>query len=691
MTRTTHLSLRLIAIPTLVAALLAAQAGTVLAEPPPRLGGPVTDLSGVLEGDTGEVEDAIDRTLEGSDVQVWVLFVNSTDDLTAGDYAEETARLNSFGVNDALLLVAIEDRSDFIWLADALRDEITDDELDAIIVEALEPRLQDGAFAEAASSTVEAIGAARSTQAATPPPDPEPVPEPPPDAEPDPGEGGGIGLTTILFVGLIVAGGVLIYRWFRGRAADEERDRRTGQLAREANSSLLETDERVRDAVQEVGFVEAQYGPTEVEPLRTAVASAREELKAAFVIRQRLDDSVPEDPPTREALLREILERVGRANAALDAQTERIRQLRDLERDAPTILAGLPDRITDVEARLPAGDAAIERLAGYAASAWAPIKGNVVEARKGLSGARAAVEQGTAALAAKDTARAAAATRTALEGVTGAEGLLEAIDRLVATIAAAQDRIPAELAEADQDLLDARTAAAQAGDPGLAQRLTAAERTLQAARTAAAVRPADPVAALSQATEAHRAADEVLLAAKQGVAERQRLIATADSSIRTASIAVDRAADFIASRRRGVGRGARTRLAEAERHLADAGALQATDPALAAQAASRAERLANEAYRLAGDDFNDWDQGGPGYGVRRGGQGDLAGAILGGILGGVLSGGTGGGGWGGSPWGGSGGGRGSGGFPGWGGGGGFGGGGLGGGGFGGGGGRGGRW
>ena len=163
-------------------------------------------------------------------------------------------------------------------------------------------------------------------------------------------------------------------------------------------------------------------------------------------------------------------------------------------------------------------------------------------------------------------------------------------------------------------------------------------------------------------------------------------------------MAVDRAADFIASRRRGVGRRARTRLAEAERNLQTAAALQPTDPGGALTTARTAERLANEAYQLAAEDFNDWDQGGPGWGQRQGGENDLAGAVIGGIIGGILSGGgTGGGGWGGSPWGG--GGRGSGGFPGWGGGGGFGSGGFGGGGglggLGGGGGggrsRGGRW
>ena len=50
------------------------------------------------------------------------------------DYAQRTADVNSLGVDDALLVVAMDDRTDYIWVSDSL-DEITDDELDTILVE----------------------------------------------------------------------------------------------------------------------------------------------------------------------------------------------------------------------------------------------------------------------------------------------------------------------------------------------------------------------------------------------------------------------------------------------------------------------------------------------------------------------------------------------------------------------------
>ena len=691
MIRTTPLILRAVVLAALVLGLLAVWTVPASAEPPPALEGPVTDNAGVL--DVAEVTAAIERTLDEDGVQAWVLFVDTTDGQPATEYASETFRINSMGADDVLLLVAIEDRTDAIWVPEGLAEEVTPEEVDAIIAGELEPRLRDGDFTGATVASVEALGEANRT------PEEEPAPPVEPGGTPAPAEdgGGALGfLLPLLFIGLIVGGAFLVIRAVQGRGEAEERDRKTGALARDANSLLISTDERIRDAAQEVDFVEAQYGPAEVEPLRQAVTQARDELKQSFEIRQRLDDAEPEDSATREQMLREIVERLTRAHAVLDGQTERIRQLRDLERDAPETLAALPDRIDAVEGRLPAGEIALKTLDRYAPSASQTVRGNVVEARKGLSGARDAVANGTASLQAGDTAKAASATRLALEGVTGAAGLLDAIDRLAASIAAAEQQLPGALEEADTDLADARATASETGlEPGnpIASRLSEAERALAAARASAGASPADPAAALSKATEAQRLADGVLAAAREEVATRQRVEAAATASIRTAASAVDRAADFVGTRRPGVGRGARTRLAEAERNLADAEALQRTDPALAVQAAERAERLANEAYRLADDDFNDWDQGGPGWGQRRGGSGggDVAGAILGGIIGGILSGGgTGGGGWGGSPWGGSGGSRG-GGSPGWGGGGGFGSGGFGGGGGGGGFGRGGRW
>jgi hypothetical protein len=121
----------------------------------------------------------------------------------------------------------------------------------------------------------------------------------------------------------------------------------------------------------------------------------------------------------------------------------------------------------------------------------------------------------------------------------------------------------------------------------------------------------------------------------------ERLTRALDEAMFTARSRVRSVSDFIDTRRGIVGPEARTRLAEAVRHIGAADAKRSTDPAEAIAHANGASMLAAQAQSLASADVQNAQQSymGP-YG--RGGGGNM-GAILGGILiGNVLSGGLGG-------------------------------------------------
>lgn len=634
----------------------------------PRLEGAITDLTGALAGASGQIESALDTVRAESGVQLFVLFVPTTDDLTATEFVDEAARLNSLGGDDALLLVALEDRTDAIWVSNAL--PITDAEINDVIVEALEPGLRDGDFPDAVIAAAQALGRAAvdvPPPLQTDPVDPGgPVVTAPPVSPTEPA-GSGLGLLGLVGMVLLALGVVSVAVWGASRVASwreaEERDRRTGKLARETNARLIAMDDRIRAAGQETGFVEAQFGAEEAAPLHAAVAAAKAELGGAFEIRQRLDDDQPEDPPTREQMLNEIIERLGRAASALDAQSKRIDDLRNLEREAPSILASLPDQVVAQEARLPAAASLLRELASrYAEPAWAAVRGNVEEATKGLAGARAAIERGKAAVTSGGAGANGPARQivVAQQGIAGAKSLLDAVEAATRTIHDAEAAIDDQLAAAADDIDAARAAVPRdrpAGTPPRDGEFDAAEAALRSARTAARVLPPEPIGAGRAAAESARLAAELLAAVRADVEQEARFVAALDATFRAANAEVDRAADFIETRRSGVGRRARTRLAEAERLLAAAEAARDGDPKRAMSDAKRADELAGEAYSLASQDFARWDQprgGGGGGGGSDGSQ--IAGAILGGIIGGILSGGgrRGGGGWGGSPWGSSG-------------------------------------
>jgi uncharacterized membrane protein YgcG len=619
----------------------------------------------VLAGGTDEINAALASLQQDAGVQLFVLFVSTTGSLTSTEFADETARVSSLGGDDALLVVAVDDRTDAIWVSNAL--SITDAEINTVIVDALEPSLREGDFTGAVVATAKAIGSAATDVPVPATPSPTkpsgPIATESPVINPPARGDNGLGLLGLVGIVLLGLGVVSVVVWGAARVAAwreaEERDRRTGKLAREANAQLIALDDRIRAADQEAGFVDAQFGADEAAPLRAAVAAAKGELGGAFEIRQRLDDDQPEDPPTREQMLNDILERLGRAGAALDAQAKRIDELRNLEREAPSILAALPAQIADQEARLPAAADQLQQLTTtYAQPAWAAVRGNVAEATKGLAGARAAIERGNAAVASGGAGAGGPARQIVIaqQGIAGARSLLDAVDVAARTIHDAETALPGQLDAAAADIAAARTATPKDrpdGTPPHDKEFDAADASLRTARAAAAARPPEPIGAGRSAAEAARLAAQLLATVRADAEQQARFVAALDATFRAAHAEVDRAGDFISTRSGGVRRRARTRLAEAQRLLDAAEAGRDANPRQAMADAKRADDLAGEAYSLATQDFGRWDQPGSG---RPSGDNQIAGAILGGIIGGILSGGgnRGGGGWGGSPWGSSG-------------------------------------
>ena len=631
-------------------ALLLSLASPASAADAPKLTGQLTDQTGVLAGHRTEITTALDRLQRDHDVQLWVLFTNTTGGTSITAYADQVAAVNSLGVNDALLVVAIDDRTDSIWISNGLT-KISNDEIDAIIGQRVEPQLAAGNYSAAVIGAADGLGEAAGGTV--------PVGTPSvtqrPGAQPSSDTGGSVA-TGIIAALLIVAGVYIVIVFYlrrRGEARTaEERDRRTGDLARRANHDLITADEGVRNAQQELGFVEAEFDEPDVAPFRTAVDQARAEIKAAFTIRQQLDDEIPEDPPTRQKMLEEVLRHTVAATAVLKAQEDRLQQLRDVRRRAPEVLDQLGAQVDALSQRLTTAHATLDGLTAYAPASWGSVKGHPAEADKRLAFARDAITRGRAAVGRQDQRAVGTAIRDAQGAIGETTSLLDAVERLAASLDDARTRLPDELAAAAADLEAARqalTSGPAAADQQ--QKLADGDRLLSTARVAASAIPPDVLEAFKGATQANATADSIVAAIKEEAARVARRQAVLDGAIRSAAMAVARATDFVETRRGGVGREARTRLVEAQRQLDQATAGQSSDPDGALKAAQRAQSLANDAYLIASQDFTNFDQQGP----PGGGGANLGATILGEILGGMLSGGRrggwGGGGWGGTPWG----------------------------------------
>ena len=429
----------------------------------PRLQERVTDQADVLsEADVATIEQALDDLDASDNIQLFVAFVDSTGVEDVSSFTAGTAEASSLGGNDALLLVAVEDRSDALWVGDAL-DGVTDDEIDAILGEHVEPDLADGDYPGAAVAGAAALGEA-STGSILPTVPPAGETSPPVDEGAGQGEaasGGGFNLTPILAMLLLVGGGILV-----GRALLDRRRRAKAagvahaKLSQDANRALLAVDEALKDAANDVEFAAAQWGEEEVTAYRLAIANATGELRTAFEIRQRLDDAEPEPPPEQERMLQEIVARTTSAAKLLDEQEHRFDQLRDLEQAAPAQLQALGPQLDALRARRSAAAAEYARIAGaYAPSAVTSVAGNDAEADKAIASAAAEATRGTGLVATKRS-EAVIALRRAQEGIARATRLLDAIERLGSSLDEAAARLPAELDAAAADVATARAGVA---------------------------------------------------------------------------------------------------------------------------------------------------------------------------------------------------------------------------------------
>ncbi|MCX4410428.1 hypothetical protein OG840_55430 [Streptomyces sp. NBC_01764] len=436
-----------------------------------------------------------------------------------------------------------------------------------------------------------------------------------------PGQGGTSTADLVLpLVAVVAAGALAAYSYIRRIRRARTRTTPGGatahpapfaELDRLARQSLVEIDSCVRTGAEELGWAEAQFGKDAVEAYAAALAFARSELTASFRLRQRLDDTVPDDDLVKRQLLEEIAARCMEAGRRLDAEAAGFDLLRALERTLPAALESAEARFRELAARTPAAEAALAELhERYPPSASLPVAGHVEQAKDRLVFATTRLNQARQALDRGEGERASAHLRAA-EGAVDQAGLfMDGVFRLSRELASAAARLPGALRDAEAELAAARGLPAVGALPG---------RIAHAASVVADVRresaggghPYDPLDALRRVVDA----GAPLLAEDRVPVDRPFL----DHALLPARSVVTLASDFVTTHRGAVGAEARTRLSEAERRLALA--------PCALVDVRRADALAREAEQLAERDVRAY--GNPYAGPEGAGVG---GAVLGGIL-----------------------------------------------------------
>ncbi|MET9518730.1 TPM domain-containing protein [Streptomyces sp. NPDC002994] len=652
--------------------------------------GQITDKVGALGTRTNDVESALDRLYDTRRIQLFVAYVRDFSGRSAQSWADDTAERNGLGRDDALLAVATHDRQ-YAYSVDH-ESRLTDSELDDVARTAIEPALRENDWAGAAIGAANGYAAVLAGR-------PVPVPTITPGVA-DPGgdqddgvSGAGDLVLPVVAVGAAVALAAYTYTRRRKRSATrttpalhkEEPQTPLPELDSRAKRDLVEADDAIHTSEEELGFASAQFGEEAARPFGEALAHAKSELAVAFRLRQQLDDAYPEDDATRRRMLDEIIARCTEANRRLDAESEAFDQLRALEQNAPQALAAAEAAFRDLVGRTGTAEAMLTAMRQrYADSASAPITGNAAQAKDRLAFATASLTEARQAVDAGDTGKAAVFVRAAEGAVGQAATLVDAVDRRARELAEAAGKLPGALIETETDLADARGLLQGLKEEDTGSGVSTADLQGRIARAESVVIDVqqekqsgryDPIDALRRVEEADAVLDDALSAVRRRETAGRRARALLDQATLAARASIGAAADYITTNRGAVGSRARTRIAEAQRHLERSAAAAASDAPSALAEAQQADAMARQAQSLAEQDAHGYadqlgaDVGGfggfGGFGGIGGGAGGggLNGAVLGGIiLGEVLGGGRSRGGFGGGGFGGGGFGRGPGSF-----------------------------
>ncbi|HEX9832595.1 MAG TPA: TPM domain-containing protein [Mycobacterium sp.] len=610
------------------------------AEPPFRLPGYVTDNAGVLD-DAGlaQVTSAVDELYANRKTRLWVVYVDSFSGQSAQTWARNTMRTSDLGDFDALLAVATVDRA-YAFLVPDSATELSSSRVESVRRNDVEPALRQNDWAQAA------VGAANGL-------------------DQSPGSGAGIS-----WFGLVVALGVigvavgLLLLWSRRR----RRKRREAEFAAArrvdptdpqalaavsldalddlSRAMVVEVDNAVRTSDHELELAVEEFGTDRTEPFTRAVNNAKTTLAQAFNVRQILDDAIPETPAQRRDLLTRVVVAAAKADRELDAQQDAFADLRNLVINAPSRLDAMTQQVVDITARLGSAQQKLAQLhSEFDATALGSVAGNVDAAKELLTFADENITRGRdlalRPVAGRQT-ELVECVRAAESALAQARGLLDAVDSAASDIRRAAATLPAAIEDIQNGIKQAGALLQQGNAPQAAQLAEARDAAAAAVATAQRSKSVDPLGSFTELTKADADLDRLLAAVEQEREAAERLDRALDEALFTARSRIRSVSDFIDTRRGIVGPEARTRLAEAVRHVGAAEEKRSADPAEAIAHANGAAMLASQAQTLANADMQNAQRSymGPfGGGGGRGSGGNM-GAIIGGILiGNILSGG----------------------------------------------------
>ena len=613
----------------------------------------VTDELGIL--DASKAQQAVDTMSSKHGVGLWVLTVSDSS-RKASAIAEQAFKDTKLGRDDMLLVINIpsDGSASKSYKLQAHSNSSKFSESDYKRIDsALKKQLSAGNYDDAVAAIPENMSSSSGSGSSH-----------------NSGGSGSSALPVLLGGGAVAAGGVAAWTVYKRRKNKENDDMLFGkrkkqaaaggapadqasgpaamtveQLRTQAGSALVQADDTVRAAAEELSYAQAQFGLSATDAFTAALDSARKHLSRCFELRKILDDDIPETEPQQRQMYTEILQRCSEAVGEIRAQEEAFNKRRGIEANLPTSIAETAQRADETEQAIVMAETILVTLsAAYPASSLTSVAQAPEQARRLLAAGRTALDQARASVEASQDA-------TAVEQVRIAQGSIAQAGQLAAQVTGARERLQsaakdleAAIASISSDLVDAKRLEGSVPAATLAPLVADAEAAVEQGRQASGANPTgDPLAALDHLARAEAAIDAALAPAREREENDSRARASLGSRLARLNSQVESVTSYITTYRGAVGPSARTALSEAARHATAATSVQTTDPVAALAEVAAAEPLIAQAQALAeadvrGSSSSSWGpRSGEGYSYsggygRSGGGLDLGSLLLGGLL-----------------------------------------------------------
>ena len=608
----------------------------------------VTDDLGIL--DASKAQQAVDTMSSKHGVGLWVLTVSDSS-RKASAIAEQAFKDTKLGRDDMLLVIDIpadgSASKSYKLQAHSNSSKFSESDykrIDSALKKQLSAGNYDGAVAAIPENMSGSSGSGGSNSS---------------------GGSGSSALPLLLGGGAVAAGGAAAWTVYKRRKNKENDDMLFGkrrnqsgapgnqpagpaamtveQLRTQAGSALVQADDTVRAAAEELSYAQAQFGLSATDAFTAALDSARKHLSRCFELRKILDDDIPETEPQQRQMYTEILQHCSEAVSEIRAQEEAFNKRRGIEANLPTSIAETTQRADETEQAIVMAETLLVTLsAAYPASSLTSVAQAPEQSRRLLAAGRTALDQARASVEASQDA-------TAVEQVRIAQGSIAQAGELAAQFTGARERLQsaakdleAAIASISSDLVDAKRLEGAVPAATLAPLVADAEAAVAEGRQASGANPSgDPLAALDHLARAEAAIDAALAPAREREENDSRARASLGSRLARLNSQVESVTSYITTYRGAVGPSARTALSEAARHATAATSVQTTDPVAALAEVAAAEPLVAQAQALAeadvrGSSSSSWsprsgERDSGGYG-RSGGGLDLGSLLLGGLL-----------------------------------------------------------